>query len=245
MRDFVGLIPARYASRRYPGKPLCDLLGRPMIVRVYQRTIKWDKFDRVYVATDDKKIFNVCGSYNIPCIMTGKYHVDCLDRASEAAAYLEATDKGAKKYIIIQGDEPLFNVEILNVKYDDDCVNFYTESITDVSDPNAVKVVMDCSGKALYFSRFSIPYCKPETTRRNDLFIPIRKQIGIYIFTSDMLKIYNQLESSMLENAEGIGLNRLLENGYVVTMKYTPFDSISIDTPEDRDKVLKLMEKRL
>lgn len=245
MHEFVGLIPARWASRRYPGKPLIDLFGKPMIVRVYQQAIKWDKFSEVYVVTDDERIAHACDHHTIPRIMTDKNHTDCLDRASEAASILEGGNKGAVRYVIIQGDEPLFNVKTLDIDYGSyDCVNFYTKSITDVSDPNAVKVVMDYSGKALYFSRFSIPHYKPETTRRNDLFVPVYKQIGVYVFTSGMLRTYNQLELSMLESAEGIGLNRLLENGHIVTMKHTPYDSISIDTPTDRDKVLKLMEKK-
>jgi len=245
MQSFIGLIPARYASSRFPGKPLCDLLGKPMIQRVYEQAIKWEKFDKVYVATDSVEIQMSCYANKIPCLMTSPDCTDCLDRAWEASQQLESSGQGADRYIIIQGDEPLFNVETLNVDYSDDCINFYTEATTDINDPNAVKVVVSKLGRAMYFSRFSLPYCDVSTMRGGINIKTVYKQIGVYAFSEVALDIYHDLDSSPLENTEGIGLNRLLENDYVVDMKYTEHDSISVDTPEDREKVIEIMKGQL
>ena len=103
---YIGIIPARYQSSRFPGKPLCDILGKSMIERVYDSVMKWNKWKNVYVATDDDKIREKCFINDIPCIMTRSIHTDCLDRAAEVVEYLEDKGDGADKYIVIQGDEP-------------------------------------------------------------------------------------------------------------------------------------------
>ena len=241
--EFVGIIPARWASSRFPGKPLIDLLGKPMIVRVHEQAVKWDKFDTVYVATDDQRIASVCESCGIPCLMTSNKHVDCLDRAYEAALILDGRGEGAHRYIIIQGDEPLFDVRTLDISDTPPCVNFYTESKTDIDDPNAVKVVMDIHSRALYFSRYPVPHKKLGMEWVGKPF-PTYKQLGVYIFSLEMLGIYNGLKPSMLEIAESVGLNRLLENCCMVNMEYTPYDSISVDTPADRDKVVRILKEQ-
>ena len=245
MQSFIGIIPARYKSSRFPGKPLCDILGKPMIQRVYEQTIKWEKFDKVYVATDSVEIQMSCYANKIPCLMTSPDCKDCIDRAWEASEQISKIgDSSDITYIIIQGDEPLFNPDTLNITYGHGCINFYTDSLTDKDDPNAVKVVMSQTGKALYFSRFSIPY-NNSNTRRDGEPARIYKQIGVYAFSKDMLYAYHTSSESMLENAEGVGLNRLLENDYEIQMRFTPHDSISVDTPEDREKVIEIMEGRL
>jgi 3-deoxy-manno-octulosonate cytidylyltransferase (CMP-KDO synthetase) len=244
MTEFIGIIPARYASSRFPGKPLCDLVGKTMIQRVYESVMKWDHWKAVYVATDSQKIVDSCKKDNIPCIMTGDYHLDCLDRAAEVVSILESKGNGADKYIVIQGDEPLFNSDTLNVDTSSSIVNFYTEvhDEKELYDPNAVKVVVSKNQNALYFSRFSVPY-HDEKTKRNNVDIVIHKQIGVYVFSGEMLKLYSALKPTYLENAEGIGLNRLLENDVNVSMRYTPYDSISVDTTEDRDRIIKIIER--
>jgi 3-deoxy-manno-octulosonate cytidylyltransferase (CMP-KDO synthetase) len=241
---YIGIIPARYQSSRFPGKPLCDIFGKPMIQRVYGSIIDWDKWKAVYVATDNLQIKEKCDELQIPVIMTKDTHTDCLDRAAEVAEYLESNNKGADKYIVIQGDEPLFNVDTLNTDLSPSIVNFYTEvhDTCDKYDSNAVKVVVSRNDKALYFSRYSIPYHDEKTKRTNDEAI-ILKQIGVYMFTGEMLKLYNGLKQSPLENMEGIGLNRLLENDIEIYMRYTKHDSISVDTPEDRDRIVKLIKQ--
>lgn len=240
---YIGIIPARYQSSRFPGKPLCDILGKPMIQRVYESVMKWDKWKAVYVATDSLEILNKCKYLQIPVVMTKDTHTDCLDRAAELTEILEKEGNGADKYIVIQGDEPLFNARTLNTDLSPSIVNFYTEvhDKYDKYDSNAVKVVVSRNNKAVYFSRYSIPYHDEKTKRTNDA-ASILKQIGVYVFTGEMLKIYTSLKQTPLENMEGIGLNRLLENDIEICMRHTEHDSISVDTPEDRNRIIKIIK---
>jgi len=245
MANYIGIIPARYQSSRFPGKSLCDILGKSMIQRVYESVMKWDKWEKVYVATDSEIIESKCKEINIPCIMTKNNHVDCLDRASEVVRILEEKNEGADKYIVIQGDEPLFNVETLNVDLSPSVVNFYTKVVErhEMYDTNTVKVIVSNNKKAIYFSRYSLPY-HDEKTKRNYDEVIIYKQICAYVFTGEMLKIYNNLKTSSLENMEGIGLNRLIENDIEVHMRYTDHDSIGVDVPEDRNRAINIIKKQ-
>ena len=151
--NYIGLIPARYNSSRLPGKPLCDLVGKTMIHRVYNAAQKWANWDKVYVITDHELIFKECARNNIPAIMTRDDHLDCLDRAAEAVDILSSKGIGADRYIIIQGDEPLFNTNSLNTDLSPPIVNFYTETNdnSELYDPNCVKVVITKNKKALYY----------------------------------------------------------------------------------------------
>ncbi len=243
---YIGIIPARYQSSRFPGKPLCDILGKSMIQRTYESVLNWDRWEKVYVATDSLKIKEKCDILKIPIIMTKDTHQDCLDRAFEVVDILESRKENADRYIIIQGDEPLFNTDTLNVDLSPAIINFYTEvhDKYDKYDSNAVKVVVSRNQKAKYFSRYSIPY-HDENTKKSSEDVFIFKQIGVYSFSGEMLKLYNQLKSSPLENMEGIGLNRLIENDIEIHMRYTEYDSISVDTTEDRDRVVSLIRKKM
>ncbi len=241
---YIGIIPARHQSSRFPGKPLCDILGKPMIQRVYESVKRWDKWKEVYVATDSNEIWDECKRLAIPVLMTKNTHQDCLDRAAEIVEKLEKNGVVADRYIVIQGDEPLFNVGTLNTDLSPSIVNFYTEvhDQYDKYDSNAVKVVVSRNQRAIYFSRYSIPY-HDKKTKRNSENVVINKQIGIYSFSGEMLKLYNILNSTSLENMEGIGLNRLIENDIEVHMRYTKYDSISVDTPEDRNRIINIIKK--
>jgi len=244
MEAYIGIIPARYQSSRFPGKPLCDILGKPMIQVVYESVIKWDHWKKVYIATDSKEILDKCKEIDIPCLMTRNDHTDCLDRAAEVVDMLEVRGEGTDKYIVIQGDEPLFDVRTLDVDLSPSIINFYTE-VVDLSekyDTNTVKVIVSKNNKAIYFSRYSVPYHDEQTKRICDDVV-IYKQICAYLFTGEMLKIYTNLKSTLLENMEGIGLNRLIENDIEIHMRYTPYDSIGVDVPEDRDRVVSLIKK--
>ncbi|OQA03204.1 MAG: 3-deoxy-manno-octulosonate cytidylyltransferase [Planctomycetes bacterium ADurb.Bin401] len=245
MENFIGIIPARFPSSRFPGKPLCDICGKPMIWHVYNSVMKWPKWKSVYVATDSKEVVAACSELGIPSMMTKDTHTDCLDRAAEVANKLEKEKRGSDKYIIIQGDEPLFNVETLNTDLSASVTNFYTEvhDQTELYDVNAVKVVISNNKRALYFSRYTVPYHDKKTRRSNDPLV-VYKQIGVYVFTGEMLNIYTGLKPSYLEKLEGIGLNRLLENDIDVFMRYTPYDSISVDTPNDQQRIIKILEKQ-
>ena len=113
---YIGIIPARYQSSRFPGKPLCDINGNPMIYWTYESVMKWDNWSKVYVATDSDIIKEKCDELNIPCLMTKDTHTDCLDRAAEVVDILESKDEGGDRYVVIQGDEPLFNSNTLSIK---------------------------------------------------------------------------------------------------------------------------------
>ena len=176
--------------------------------------------------------------------MTSDTHTDCLDRAAEVVEKLELKNEGSSKYIVIQGDEPLFDVDTLNVDLSPSIINFYTKSSCDKYDGNAVKVVVSNNDKAIYFSRYSIPSHSAKTKRTNDDAV-VLKQIGVYVFSGEMLKLYSTLNSSYLENMEGIGLNRLIENDIDIYMRHTEHDSISVDTPEDRNRVETLIMESL
>lgn len=243
-QTYVGIIPARYQSSRFPGKPLCDILGKPMIKRVYDSVMAWGKWQDVWVATDSVEIQKECEEMEIPVIMTRSNHQDCLDRAAEVVEILESKSMGGDKYIIIQGDEPLFNVDTLNTDLTPSVINFYTEvhDKYDMYDSNAVKVVVSRNGRAIYYSRYSIPYHDEKTKRSNEN-VNIFKQIGVYVFSGEMLKIYTSLLPSPLENMEGIGLNRLIENDIEIHMRHTEHDSISVDTPDDRLRIINIIKK--
>lgn len=243
--NYIGIIPARYASSRFPGKPLCDIEGKPMVLHVYNSVKKWDKWRAVYVATDDQRICDACEEHDIPFIMTEDTHTDCLDRAAEVVDILEAKNKGADRYIIIQGDEPLFEVDTLNCDLSAEIINFYTEvhDEDEMYDPNAVKVVVSTTEKAVYFSRYSVPF-HAEKTKRNDDETVILKQIGVYVFSGEKLRLYCSLEPSYLECQEGIGLLRLLENDVPIQMRYTKYDSVSVDTEEDRQRIVEIMRNK-
>ncbi|MFW5890973.1 MAG: 3-deoxy-manno-octulosonate cytidylyltransferase [bacterium] len=242
MMEYIGIIPARYGSSRFPGKPLCDINGKPMIWHVHNSVSKWDKWKDIYVATDDVRIWNECKKYDIKCIMTQDCHTDCLDRAAEIVEILEAENKGADRYIIIQGDEPLFEADTLNCDLSADIINFYTEVQKSIEkyDGNAVKVAVSETEKAIYFSRYSIPYHNPETMRSKDDVI-IYKQIGVYVFSGEKLKLYASMRPTYLENIEGIGLLRFLENDIPIQMRYTKYDSVSVDTEEDRQRIVEMI----
>jgi len=239
---YIGIIPARYQSSRFPGKPLCDISGKPMIQRVYDSVMKWDKWSHVVVATDSSEIYECCNRLNIPYIMTSDSHTDCLDRAAEVVEKLKSKNEGASKYIVIQGDEPLFNVDTLNTDLSPSIINFYTESVCDRYDGNAVKVVVSKNDKAIYFSRYSIPSHSIKTKRTEEKAV-VLKQIGVYVFSGEMLKLYSTLNSSYIENMEGIGMNRLVENDIDIYMRYTKHNSISVDTLDDRDRVEMIINK--
>ena len=239
----IGIIPARYSSTRLPGKPMCLISGKEMIVRTYESAKKWNKWNLLYVATDDKRIEKCCEKNNIPVIMTREDHSDCLDRCAEVSNILK--DKGiiADRYIIIQGDEPLFNVETLDIKYDSENINFYTKITNplEINDPNCPKVTVSKSKRALYMSRYAIPYSDKKTKRDKSEDTIYYKQIGVYAMSYKILNLYTTLESTSLENNEGIGLNRFLENDIDINMKYTEYDSISVDTEEDRIKIERMI----
>ena len=226
----LGVIPARYQSSRFPGKPLADILGKPMIWWVYQQCLKVPELDEVYVATDDERIFNTCTQLGIRVIMTSDQHRSGTDRLGEVASRIEAD-----VYINIQGDEPLIEPQMIR-----DLIGIFADSsvyygslrkqITDEAEIQAsstVKVVVDKNEDALYFSRSVIP-----SNVKDGKLVRIYRHVGIYAYKRDFLMTFIQLPPSELETVEGLEQLRALENGYKLRVHETQFDSIGVDLPE-------------
>jgi len=243
----IGIIPARYASTRFPGKPLADLNGRPMIQHVYELACRATKLEEIVVATDDQRIFETVIGFGGEAIMTSEYHPTGTDRLAEVALRLSA----AKIIVNIQGDEPLIDPNAINIAVvalqNDPSVSMSSimtpiEDASLVADPNVVKVVTDLNGYALYFSRAPIP-CPRDTASD---FHPWKKHIGLYAYRRDFLLEFTKLRPSPLELIEKLEQLRALENGYRIKMVEVEVDhSIGVDTPEDLERVRAILEAQL
>jgi 3-deoxy-manno-octulosonate cytidylyltransferase (CMP-KDO synthetase) len=240
----IGIIPARYASTRFPGKPLVDILGKTMIERVYQRAIKSDVLDEVYVATDDNRICHVLESKNIPYILTDSKTPTGTERCLEAAKTLNLSDKDI--LINIQGDEPFIHGEQIALvvqAFDSDDVQISTlrkkiERIAPVLNPNSVKVVTNKENNALYFSRSPIPYLRNYPQDQWLEHAEFYKHIGIYGFRFSALKTICSLPKSPIENHESLEQLSWLWHGFDIKVLETMVESPSIDTPKDLEKIL-------
>lgn len=241
----LGIIPARYASSRFPGKPLIDLKGKTMIQRVYEGAMACKSLDEVVVATDDQRIFDEVSSFGGKVLMTSELHRNGTERCGEVIESL--SDFGI--IINIQGDEPLINpiqLERLIKSFDNAQVQIATiaKRITDVADirnPNRVKVVLDKSSDALYFSRSPIPNVaqKPHENWLNEG--AFYKHIGLYAWRKETLLELLKLSPTDLEKAESLEQLRWIENGYKIHCVISDKDTPNIDVPEDVEKVLSLL----
>lgn len=239
----IGIIPARYASTRFPGKPLVEIDGVSMIRRVYQQVEAANWVTKTIVATDDERIFNHVKAFGGHVMMTADTHESGTERIAEV---IKKTNESFDMAINIQGDEPFIQPQLI-----DDLAIFLTKNplfniataakkITDketLFNPNSVKVVFSHSGKALYFSRQTIPYIRgvenDNWLDRQDFY----KHIGIYAFrTSTLLEII-QKPMSNFEKSESLEQLRWLENDYIIGVMPTAFETIGIDTPEDLERV--------
>ena len=236
----VGIIPARYASTRFPGKPLALIKGKTMIQRVCEQAWK-SKLDAVVVATDDVRIADEVMGFGGQYVMTDPNHRSGTDRCCEALDLLESQYDAV---VNIQGDEPFIDPEQINLLVDlisreDTQLASLAKRIEDEDElfsPNAVKVVMDKDGKALYFSRNPIPFMRNvEWTDwlNNGAFY---KHIGIYAYKAEALRQVAKMQPSSLELAESLEQLRWLENGFSIRMAVTQSQNISIDTPSDLAK---------
>lgn len=241
--QFAGIIPARYASSRFPGKPLALIGGKPMIQMVYEQVAA--SLDRVYVATDDERIFKAVTGFGGKAIMTSTEHRSGTDRCSEAIENIAVeTGKRPDVVINIQGDEPFIKVEqitLLKRCFNDPLVDIATlvrktSSGEDIFNPNQPKVIVNSSGDALYFSRAAIPYIRDARMEEWSLKHTYYKHIGIYAYKSNVLLAITKLPQSKLELTESLEQNRWLENGYKIRTAETPWENIGIDTPDDLEK---------
>jgi len=236
----VGFIPARYASMRFPAKPLADINGYPMIWRVYHQALKCN-FDEIHVLTESEIIIKECNKHNIPVLLTRDTHPTGTDRVAEAINYVDAD-----LYITMQGDEPLMepkhvNMLIDKMKNDSTIVcattkTKYTNPV-DIVNGTTPKVVCDMNDNILYFSRSPIPYPK------GSLDYSYYKPMGLYGFRKDILKLYGTLDRSPLEKIEDIELLRLVEHGIKIKIFEVDSDTIAVDTPKDLERVRALLKE--
>ncbi|MCS7029679.1 MAG: 3-deoxy-manno-octulosonate cytidylyltransferase [Bacteroidia bacterium] len=238
----LGVIPARYGSTRFEGKPLIDIAGKTMIQRVYEQVQKAN-LDKIIVATDDTRIYKHVQNWQGNVIMTDKKHPSGTDRCAEVAALYPEYN-----FILnIQGDEPLIHPDTINslihTLNNPDChiATAYTDfkDMESLLSSNTAKVVMDVRGKVLYFSRSVIPYIRNLPQNEWLKQYPYKKHVGIYGFRRNILLEIAQISPSSLEQAESLEQLRWLEQGYQMYAFYTPHDAIGVDTPADVDKIIK------
>ena len=240
---FVGIIPARFASTRFPGKPLVDIGGKSMIQRVYEQVSK--VLADVYVATDDQRIFDAVLAFGGRAIMTSDQHKSGTDRCYEAYSKLSGN---FDVVINVQGDEPFIQPE--QIKTLKDCFKSTETEIATLAkrftekdgfealnNPNSPKLVVNKSDEAMYFSRSIIPFRRGAETVDWISLNTYLKHVGIYAYRADVLRQLTQLEQSPLEISESLEQLRWLENGFRIKVGYTDVETVGIDTPEDLEKV--------
>jgi len=234
-----GIIPARYQSTRFPGKPLADILGKPMFWHVYQRALGCSDLNAVYLATEDQRIYDIAQTLDVPVVMTRTDHISGTDRIFEAARILQIPQKAI--VVNIQGDEPALNpanitlalqlfvnpaVEVTTLAYPLDPV--------EAENPNRVTVVISKSGKGLYFSRAALPH-------RAGTASTIYGHIGLYAYRMTALKRFVSLDPGRLEQTEKLEMLRLLENDIDIYVALAESAAIGVDHPDDLKKVIALI----
>lgn len=244
MRRIV-IIPSRYGSSRFPGKPLALICGKPMIQWVCENVSSVECVDSVYVATDDKRIYDAVIAFGGKAIMTSSEHTCGTDRLAECVGILKLADEDI--VLNIQGDEPLIKPEmvldLLNT-FDDDSVYMGTlkkkiEEDDEFLNPNVVKVITDIHNDAIYFSRYAIPY-ERDGIRRSHY-----KHVGTYGYKVWFLKKISGMSKTELELAESLEQLRVIENGFKIRVKETPWQTIGVDTPEQIEMVEKIINKQI
>jgi 3-deoxy-manno-octulosonate cytidylyltransferase (CMP-KDO synthetase) len=238
----AGVIPARYASTRFPGKPLADICGKSMILRVVEQAEKCKSLTEVIVATDDPRIFDHLKNSGKNAVMTSPETRTGTDRCFEAAG-----NRGFDIIVNIQGDEPLLNPETIDKLVDALLKNENavcatpvkkTSDENEINDPNVVKAVFDKNNRAIYFSRSIIPY---DRNGCGSYF----KHIGIYAFRSEYLKTFVKSASTRLEKSESLEQLRIIENGHSIICVEVEDETIGVDTPSDLEKVKFILEKKI
>ena len=240
-RKILGVIPARFASSRFPGKVLAQIASKSMLQRVYERASLARYLTATIIATDDERIYDAARSFGARVVMTRADHVSGTDRVAEAASA-----ENAELVVNVQGDEPLIepaaiDAAILPLAHDPAIVmgtlKKAIEDPREVTDPNVVKVVTDRNGDAIYFSRCPIPFERGQARPGTHF-----KHIGLYVYRRDFLLGYSALPVGPLERAERLEQLRAIENGYRIRVVETEFESLGVDTPEDLERVCKLFE---
>lgn len=245
--DFLVVIPARLGSTRLPRKPLADIGGKPMVIRVAERA-KLSLAQSVVVATDSPEIQAACDEHRIECLLTSADHPTGTDRIAELAQLLKLHSEAL--IVNVQGDEPLIPPELINqvastlAEHQECAISTVAVPITDISEinnPNVVKVVLNRSGEALYFSRASIPFVRdPQANQK----IEHLRHLGIYAYRADFLQAYARLEPAPPEQAEALEQLRALWNGYRIAVHTTSeAPPAGVDTPEDLARVRQILAR--
>ncbi|HTR36625.1 MAG TPA: 3-deoxy-manno-octulosonate cytidylyltransferase [Bryobacteraceae bacterium] len=238
-KRILGVIPARFASSRFPGKALAPIAGKPMLQHVYERASLARYLSKVIIATDDERIQKAARAFGAPVQLTRTDHQSGTDRVAEAAS-----SEDAPVIVNIQGDEPLIDPAAIDAAalslLDDPDLPMATlkkriEDPREVADPNVVKVVANLAGDAIYFSRCPIPYVRDGSGAHY-------KHIGLYVYRREFLLAYSGLPVGPLERMERLEQLRALENGYRVRVVETEYESLGVDTPEDLERVSALFE---
>lgn len=248
-KSTVAIIPARFYSQRFPGKPLIDICGKTMIQRVFEQVMKAKLVDRVIVATDHTKIADAVRAFGGEVIVTSKDIATGTDRVAIAAKLLKNTEI----VVNVQGDEPLIPPEMVDEVIDLMKKNtnimagtlvYRIKSLEELNNPNTVKVVIDKNNYACYFSRAPIPYMREyskEAFRKSDIWY---RHVGIYAFRKKFLNKFHSWGISNLEKIEKLEQLRIIEHGYKIKIAVTKMQSISVDTPDDAEKVRSLIKKK-
>ena len=245
---FTAIIPARYASTRFPGKPLAMLGGKTVIQRVYEQAVS--VLGEAYVATDDQRIYDAVEAFGGHAVMTRTDHKSGTDRIQEAAEKISAT---ADVIINVQGDEPFIQrsqIETLCHLFDDQQTQIGTlgkrfETMEAVDNPNSPKIVTDINGFALYFSRSVIPYIRGKEHQEWFGQYPFLKHLGIYAYRREVLAEITRLPQSPLELAESLEQLRWLQNGYRIRIGETDVETVGIDTPDDLQRAEQFLMNKL
>ncbi|HQN68026.1 MAG TPA: 3-deoxy-manno-octulosonate cytidylyltransferase [Smithellaceae bacterium] len=243
-RDIVCIIPSRYESSRFPGKPLADLCGKPMIQHVYERVARAAAVPYVAVATDDQRIFDAVRKFGGNAVMTAATHRSGTDRIAEAVRSLHLSADAI--VVNIQGDQPIFEPvqvdEVIAPLVADPAATMSTLIYKivrpeEISHPHAVKVVFDAECNALYFSRSTIPF-----VRDKKLTADYYKHHGIYAYRLDFLDVFTRLPEGRLEKLEALEQLRALEYGYKIKVVITPHDSVEVDNEQELDRVRRILQ---
>lgn len=246
--DVLVVIPARYASTRFPGKMLVNLCGYPLVYHVYVQAKKAKCVKEVLVATDDERIQNALSSLGVPVVMTSPSHPSGTDRVAEVASL-----RSEGIIVNVQGDEPLLPPECIDGVvapfFEDEEVVMSTacKPLTEwerIQNPNIVKVVFDNYGRAIYFSRSPIPYIRDES-QRSDIEGVYWQHIGIYAYRRDFLLKITKLPQGRLEQLEKLEQLRVLENGYKIAVVKTDYEALGVDTPEEFRIVERIIRERM
>jgi len=246
MTEIIAIIPARMGSTRFPGKPMAEIHGVPMVGHVYFRTRMCTLLRETYVATCDQVIYDYISSVGGEAIMTLDSHERCSDRTAEAMLKVEsAMDRKVDIVVMVQGDEPMVTPEMIEAAVNPmlvdpsvQVVNLMARMTTveEFEDPNEVKVVVDLQDRALYFSREPIP-----SRRKGFKDVPMLKQVCIIPFQRDYLLKFNNLPETPLERIESVDMMRVIEHGEWVHMVMTDTETLSVDTPAELERVIALM----